>query len=664
MSIKFRFCPIESAKTVDGKNRINVAFSSETPVLRVGDGIDNPKGEPYYEVIDHSDAANCDLALLNNRGAVLDEHDPKSPIGVVISATVNTSEKVARAELEMDNDGDGLIRSRQMENGTRPHISVGYDQTKLLSVSAHEDGKPIKRFAWRGHEISSVAVPADGVVGVGRTFTAIESELTLDKVKNLTPEQKMRLRTLLAPDTAPGLPPAAPVIDLVAETQKTRTATATEFKTRAKEITAIADAFLETHKGKSMSDGSPLADKIRSVAASALQSDESLEQFKVRCLTDILGATPAKTISMRSIGVSEKDEEQYSIMRGIQGAAKNRSSGKEGLPDSNTLEGEVHNAIVKANSTGFGYDQSGFIVPFDAQLRSSTTPFKTRKQRDMQAEIFAQGGAFVPIQMVTPPIEILRNMEVLSQLGTRHMDGLQGNIVIPRQDAAATAYAVSEIGALTASGQILGQLNLSPKRIGATQAYSKQFVFQSTPDAESFLRDDLFKVIALQRDEYGLNGQGSNSQPLGVMNTPGVNAITFGTTPTWKQIVAMETAILSANVVGPLAYVSTPATRGSLKTVAVALTGATTIGGAQNAVWYNDTVNAYPAIASNQIPNNQVICGMWSDLIEASWNGFDVVVDYVTKAVNAEIVITINIWCDFALRHPQAFTVSNDSGAQ
>ena len=336
------------------------------------------------------------------------------------------------------------------------------------------------------------------------------------------------------------------------------------------------------------------------------------------------------------------------------------------MPDENSLEGEIHKGIVQLQGAdGFGYDQAGFIVPFDANLRLGTAPKRLRRKgRDMQAEVFAQGGAFVPTQLVVPPIEILRNMEVLSQLGSRNMDGLQGNITIPRQDAAATAYAVSEIGALTASGQILGQIALSPKRIGAQQVYSKQFVFQSTPDAESFLRDDLFKVIALKRDYLGLNGQGANSEPLGVMNAPGVSSITFGATPTWKQIVLMETDILAQNVVGELAYVSTPSTRGSLKTVAVALTGATTIGGALNAIWIDDEMNGYEAIASNQIPNNQVILGLWSDLISASWNGFDVVVDYVTKAGNAEIVITINMWCDFALRHPQSFCVSADYGAQ
>jgi hypothetical protein len=75
-------------------------------------------------------------------------------------------------------------------------------------------------------------------------------------------------------------------------------------------------------------------------------------------------------------------------------------------------------------------------------------------------------------------------------------------------------------------------------------------------------------------------------------------------------------------------------------------------------------VNGQPAWDTNQIPNNQMIYGVWDQLIHAMWGGIDVVVDVFTKAKNAETVITINTWGDFAVRHPQAFTVSADAANQ
>ena len=55
-----------------------------------------------------------------------------------------------------------------------------------------------------------------------------------------------------------------------------------------------------------------------------------------------------------------------------------------------------------------------------------------------------------------------------------------GNVVIPRQEAPATAYSVAEVAAIY-SQLTVGQVALTPKRIGTTTTYSKQLVFQSAP---------------------------------------------------------------------------------------------------------------------------------------------------------------------------------------
>jgi HK97 family phage major capsid protein len=246
------------------------------------------------------------------------------------------------------------------------------------------------------------------------------------------------------------------------------------------------------------------------------------------------------------------------------------------------------------------------------------------------------------------------------------LTGLTGNVIIPRQDAVATAYSVPEIGALNATQQILGQIALSPKRVGARQIYSKQLVFQSTPDIESFIRTDLFAVIALLWDYLGLNGQGAQSQPLGIMNTPGVQSIVFGGAPTYAQLVSMITALRKLNVRGPVSFASTPATAGIFRTTAVTLTGATTVvGGASNALLTpDDKIAGCDFIESNQIPNDQVILGGEGEAIKALWAGLDIVTDPFTLATNSEIVLTFNTWGDFAVRHPQAFNISADAGSQ
>jgi HK97 family phage major capsid protein len=669
-----RYIEVDRAKIDRAARTVPLVFSSEFPALQRADenvsaaikrAAGLSEGDIYVEVLDH-EPENVDLSLLNNRGAFLDEHDEKDQIGVVERAEI--SEKQGRAIVKLDTHAKAETRLGQMEGNSRPHISAGYKYTKFLRSETLPNGRQAKRFAWKALELSSVAIPADPTIGVARAFKdlpAVDSpeETNVEEIASkLTAEQKKRMKILLDPSPAAGGDGTA-VIDEVQvradERGKTRTLTLTEERTRISEITVIADALVKDHGQK---DAGKLGTKIRSMANEAVTKGEAVNDFKMRCMTDVLNAKPATPVL---IADCTDDPSQYSILRGIQSCLSRKSN----VPDGR--EGEVHEEVIRRAKTfgGLGYEAEGFQVPCDAGVRMGRS-LGGRKQRDMQATVFAQGGAFVPTQLMTPIIEILRNMMVLDRVGIRTMAGLQGNIVIPRQEAAATALSVPEIGALVDSQQILGQIALNPKRVGASQTYSKQFVMQSSPDAEAFLRDDLLKVIALDWDRLGLNGQGAASEPLGIINTPGIASILFGATPTYIKLIAMRTALRKANVYDSLSFVSTPATEGSLSGVAEALTGATTVGGAQNAIWKpgSDQVEGRmvgcPAIASNQVPNDAVILGAFIHLIHAIWGGLDIVVDQFTKAKNAETVIVINTWGDFAVRHPQAFCVSADSGAQ
>jgi HK97 family phage major capsid protein len=247
------------------------------------------------------------------------------------------------------------------------------------------------------------------------------------------------------------------------------------------------------------------------------------------------------------------------------------------------------------------------------------------------------------------------------------MAGLEGNVVIPRQTAAGTAYAVSEIAALTLSNQVLDQIAITPKRVGTTGTYSKQLVLQSSIDVESFMRDDFLKVIAIMWDHLIINGQGSASEPLGILNTPGIGSVTFGAAATYAKLVSFWTAVAAANAdVGEMAYVTTPTAAGVLQSAAKLLVGATTV--AAVPIWEGGgtmgRINGYTAEATNQMPNNMMLFGVMSEVIHALWGGLDVVIDPYTLAKNAEVVITMNTWGDVVLRHPQCFCASADPANQ
>lgn len=714
---------------------VKLSFASELPVKR------RDKKGVYWEVLSHS-PGDANLGLLNRAGMVLENHDEKKEIGDVVKGSAEVcADKKTRAEIEIF---DGLWLGRSKAFPMQIGVSVGYEQLSVVrELPEDENGIPTRILSWRAYEVSLLTVePADDTVGINRSkkrqcadcggsgrcrcrskdgddadddcddcggngkcsdcsgsgyFESarnkpVDSILKLsakDIEANLNEKQKRDMKNiLLKADAEDG----GTVTIIEADVRKDERGKATKetadsLKARAKEITSVADTHIKAHGTREFKDGDKtieLREKISALAGEWLQSDETVDKFKIRCLEVISAATEPKAVRANDF-VSRDEMAQFSVVRAIQSAVRAKEKGQQAIPDEKELEGGIIKEYLKRCTEGIGglgYDPQGFVVPPDAQfgthlmsrseMRSESKKFRDRYGRDMQATVFGAGGATVPTLWMLPVIELLRNKTVLNRVGMRTLAGLTGNIVIPRLEAPSTAYSVAEIAAVTASQQTLGQISATPHRVSSEVDYSKQLVFQASPDIENLIRDDMFQVLAIKRDQLGLNGQGAASEPLGIFNTPGIGAVTFSTTPTYIKMVLFETLIRQQNVIGKLAYASTSAVKGSLKTVAEALTGATTIGGSQNAIWKgiggdggeDGMVNGYQAIDSQQIPNNQVLAGMFGHFVECMWGGLDIVVDYFTKASNAEVRVIMNVWIDYLARHPQAFCASTDAGNQ
>jgi len=115
----------------------------------------------------------------------------------------------------------------------------------------------------------------------------------------------------------------------------------------------------------------------------------------------------------------------------------------------------------------------------------------------------------VQTTVLTPIVEFFRNKLVTQRPGIQILAGLQGNIAIPRQTGAATAYTLAEQGTVTKSTQVINQIAMTPHRVGATNSYTKQLLLQSSVDVEDFVRDDLMKVRAIKIDYLVLQGKGA-----------------------------------------------------------------------------------------------------------------------------------------------------------
>lgn len=608
--MQFRILEIDRGKVDDEKRTVELSFSSEIEVERWW-GI---------EVLDHS-PNSVRLDRLNNGGALLVEHDTREQVGVVEKAEI-TSEKRGRAVVRFGKSARASEVWQDVVDGIRRNVSVGYRVHKVQLTEASDDAEKYRVMDWEPFEVSIVSVPADASVGVGRSN---QEQTPANKVEVITPPKAMN-RSNIHRDPSPAdggggasATPAAPEkkvnIDEIREEGRKAEAQ------RVKDLSEIGRQY-----------------DARDLALKAIAEGKSAQDLQ-RMILDERKSGAVSTPSAE-IGMSDKERAQFSLLRAINGAASKR--GLQGL------EKEASDAAAKL--LGRDLAENAFIIPEDVAAYG---------QRAQTAGTATAGG-FTVASVQGPMIELLRNKTVIGNAGVTMLTGLVGDVELPKHTGGATAYWVSETSALADSESTFGQVKLTPHRLGATVPYSAQFLKQTSVSAEAFVRDDLMKVLAIEKDRAALHGSGVSGEPVGIQNTTGINAtVTFGGAAVWADVVQFETGIEADNAdVGSMQFVISTATKGKWKTIL-----RDSVAGAGYLI-DGTTINGYGYQWTNQVSGNIVFFGVWSQAIMASWSGMEVIVDPYALKKSGQVEITVNELCDFVVRQPLAFNVSTDSGAQ
>ena len=179
--------------SVDLENRtFEFSFSSEEPVTRY------IAGDIGYEILDHS-PGSADLERINNGGAFLNQHDRDQQIGVVTKAWLDEKEKKLRAAVKMSQSQLGQEILNDINDGIRQNVSFAYelrDKPKPDQSNSTEKYQAWRYFDWSVLEVSTVSIPADYKVGIGREHKEIkmgdEDKISVEiaeKEKELAVEQ-------------------------------------------------------------------------------------------------------------------------------------------------------------------------------------------------------------------------------------------------------------------------------------------------------------------------------------------------------------------------------------------------------------------------------------------------------------------------------------------
>ena len=596
----------EDRKVVDMPMRYRTIDLSESRFVdedsrkvRVGVSSEEPVERSFgMEVLGHS-ADDINMEFINSgRAPLLLDHDHTKQIGVIEEFKLDETAKRTIAVVRFGKSQLASEVFEDVKDGIRMNISVGYRIDKLERYQDKDE--TYYKAKWTPMEVSSVSVPADQsrLVGVGRSKDKNNinfTEITMSENKQDINIDEVRTQTV---DEAKA-----------------------EFKRNSKEIMDLGGLHNE-----------------RDLAHKAIADGRSVEEFRGILLEKISNNTPLETPS--DIGMTKKEVRQFSLVKAIRAMAN--PSDRKAQEDA-AFEFECSAEAARQ----YGKDAQGIMLPAEV--------LRTWKQRDINSSddstLIAEdyrGGDF---------IDVLRNSSSVMQAGATMLRGLQGNVVIPKKTAAASAGWIATEGAAAAESEFTsGSVTMSPKVIGAFTDATRLLLQQSSLDVENLIRDDLTQSIATAIDLGALAGSGTSGQPTGISNTSGINTTTFAAAnPTWAEIVAMESAVANDNALnGSLGYICRPADFGTLKTTEKAT------GTAQFVVSPDNSMNGYNVIRSNQVTSGDFYFGNFADLLIGMYGGLDITVDPYALSTSGGVRIVALQTVDVAVRHAVSFCKSSD----
>jgi HK97 family phage major capsid protein len=588
---------------IDEENRtIMIGVSSEEPVER----------RFGMEVLGHNED-EIDMSFMGQgRSPLLLDHDATKQIGVVEEFGIDKENKrtVAKVRFSKNQMADEVYRD--VLDGIRQNISVGYQVNSMEKEEEERDGVPIYRVnSWSPLEVSAVSIPADQsrLVGFARSKEKkAQIKINPNSNKDINMENNVENKT--------------PEVNL--EDMK---------RDFAKEAKAIIDLGVQHNK--------------RDLANEAIANGATLAQFRGTLLETIANDKPLDLPS--SVDMNETEQREYSLLKAISETAQGKLSG---------LEREVSEEIARRT----GKEARGFYMPTNIAFRTNQIVGTANLGGNMKPTDHL-GNEF---------IESLKARLVVGQAGARVLQGLKGDVQIPKMSAEVSNVSfVSEDSAPAEGNATFSQVTMSPKTLACQLDISRKLMLQSDPSIEAVLRDDVINSFARKIDEVALEGGGSG-EPSGIIASATGNVVAIGANGgaiTYASCVDMVEAVEVDNAIlndASTKFVGNPKVTANLRTVAKQTNGVegNFILGADNRIL------GYDYLSSTLVPSDltkgtgtnlsAMIFGDFSQLMLGFYSGIDVLVDPYTGGNAGTTRLNFLQDFDVALRYDDSFAVIKD----
>lgn len=534
------------------------------------------------------DPDHVDLVRLNDGGAVLMDHDHRDLVAVVESAWLDSDSRKGRAKVRFGKSARAEEIFNDVKDDIRRNVSVGYTIQQYQVTEVEGGEDEVLVTKWTPHEISIVSIPADETVGVGRSLKFKQTEKVNKMDEEVKNENEDQIRKTAA-----------------AETRKT-----------------VADIY-----------GLGKRHNMEELAQRFVEEGRSLPEMNSAVLAAIEERNTPKSVDIATeIGLTDQEVKRFSMMNAIRA-----------LHSKNWKDAGFERECSVAIAEKLGREARGLFIPMEVQ----------RVMGVAAGTGISDAGALVGTDHLdTAFIDALRAKSMMGDLGANIIDGLVGDVDIPRLDASASFYWLDEDENVTDSDETLGSVSFSPKTVAGSVPITRKLLKQSSPSVEALIMNDLMLGAALAIDKGVIAGDGIK-EPLGILNQTGINtqavadAVNF--IPTWAELVGFETKVLDDNALrGKASYLTTPTIRGGMKTTEKSA-------GTAKYLIEDNMANGYDIYGSTQMASSQMLYGDWSSVLIALWGVLDITVDEAAKAASGGLVLRVFQDVDAGCRHPQSF---------
>jgi len=632
----------EAARTVE------LSFSSEDPYERWF-GI---------EILDHGQKSVRMGRLQSKTAAFLLQHDVNQQVGVIEKAAIRNRRGTAVGRFGPSALAEEIFQDVRAR--VRSLTSVSYIPHRMVLEEESDESPNVYRVTdWEPLEISIVAVPADATVGIGRggwPTPMIEEE----KKEPAKEECVMRFcefcgkpkdeckgecegaraaRAVPGGSVPPPSPPPAPAPIVNIEEALSHD------RRRTSNILALGEKWGE-----------------KEFAREAANGGMSLDEFGRKLMEKVGAKQVPMSPEAPMLGMSEKQLRRFSFFRLLRHLS-DKTNPK--LASEAGLEMEACREWAKKS----GRDTAGALIPPDILFRAPW--LKTGQDGHLERARITEAGegadltpteyageAFIEYLRASTPV--LQNATIFS--------GLVGDLLIPRQNAAATAaFTQYEYTAASESEATFDQILMQPKRIAAYSEVTRRTLLQASLGVENLIRNDLVTAVVQKLCQVLINGKNTSYEPVGILNTSGIGSVTVGGVALgWDDVVNLETEVAIDNALTSRAvYLTNPNVRGQAKRTAIVSNYPEMLWSRENSA---NPLNGYPCLVTTNVPKNlgtgtnrsALIFGDLSALLVAFWGSMEILVNpYILDTIGV-IRLVIQHEADCALRHVENFAAAVD----